>query len=131
VVVGLVLVWTVGVRLGRTLRGIAGVLSANARQNAASAGHISTSAQALATGATQQAATIEETSAAVEEMSGMSTRIAEHATAARVLSMQTRESAERGGGEMEQMNQAVTAIERSSANIADIIRTIDEIAFQT
>jgi methyl-accepting chemotaxis protein len=131
VLIGLTLVWFLGVRLSRTLREIAATLAANAAQNAAAASQISSSSQALAQGATEQAASLEETSAALEEMSSMTKRNAEHAEAARNFSRQTREAAAHGSTEMRQMADAVSAIERSSDNIAAIIKTIDEIAFQT
>jgi methyl-accepting chemotaxis protein len=125
------LTWFVGVRLTRTLKEISGSLSANAEQTSAAARQISTSSQDLAEGAASQAASLEETSASLEEISGMTKRNAGHAEAARNATRQTRDAADQGAAEMTQMVEAVGAIEAASGNIAAIIKTIDEIAFQT
>jgi methyl-accepting chemotaxis protein len=61
----------------------------------------------------------------------MTKRNSEHAQNAKELSTQTRSAAEQGTARMTQMRQAVDQIKVSSDNIAKIIRTIDEIAFQT
>ena len=87
--------------------------------------------QSLAEGASEQAASIEETSASLEEMSSMVKRNAENAQKANDLAKQARESADRGVDDMQTMNTAMEAIKGSSEDIAKIIKTIDEIAFQT
>jgi methyl-accepting chemotaxis protein len=74
---------------------------------------------------------LEETSAALEQVSGMAKRNAENARLAEGLSGQTRTAADTGAANMEEMKQAMDAIKVSSAGISKIIRTIDEIAFQT
>ncbi|SDU03344.1 Methyl-accepting chemotaxis protein [Verrucomicrobium sp. GAS474] len=101
--------------------------------------------QALADGSSQQAASLEETSASTEELSGMTRRNADNAVSVRNLSSATRNTAETGlvrtremQAEMEaiqqasgEMNQAMGDIKASSDNVSKIIKTIDEIAFQT
>lgn len=131
VLIGAGLTWFVGFRLVRTLREISGSLSSNAEQTSAAARQISTSSQDLAEGAASQAASLEETSASLEEISGMTQRNAGHAESARQAAQQTRSAADQGAAEMNQMVEAVSAIEKASGNIAAIIKTIDEIAFQT
>jgi len=131
VLIGAGLTWFVGFRLVRTLREISGSLSSNAEQTSAAARQISTSSQDLAEGAASQAASLEETSASLEEISGMTQRNAGHAESARQATQQTRTAADQGAAEMGQMVEAVGAIEKASGNIAAIIKTIDEIAFQT
>ena len=98
---------------------------------AASAGHVSTASQSLAEGASEQAASIEETSSSLEELASMTRRNAENSQKANQLSKETRAAADKGLADMEEMNGAMGAIKASSDDIAKIIRTIDEIAFQT
>ena len=106
-------------------------LSSGARQVSAASSQISSSSQSLAEGASEQAAALEETSASLEEMSSMTKRNAEGAGRAKDLAAQTRHAAETGAVDMEQMKGAMDAIQRSSGEIAKIVKTIDEIAFQT
>jgi methyl-accepting chemotaxis protein len=115
----------------RVLVEITQELSGGADQTAAAAGQLSRSSQTLAEGACEQAASLEETSASLEEISSMTKRNAESANEAKDLSKQTRLAAEAGITGIEQMQSAMGAIKESSANIAKIVRTIDEIAFQT
>ncbi|MBI5800128.1 MAG: chemotaxis protein [Verrucomicrobia bacterium] len=92
---------------------------------------ISNSSQLLADGASQQAASLEETSASLEEMSGMTRRNAEAAENAKQIAGATRTAVEAGSAGMQRMNTAMEGIKSSSDEIAKIIKTIDEIAFQT
>ena len=61
----------------------------------------------------------------------MTKRNAGSAAAAKDLSGQTRSAADVGAADMTEMRAAVNAIKTSSADIGKIIKTIDEIAFQT
>jgi methyl-accepting chemotaxis protein len=106
-------------------------MSAASEQTAASASQISASSQTLAEGASEQAASLEETSASLEEMASMTRRNAENAQSAKDLAAQARAAADAGAADMREMNEAIGGIKSSSDNIAKIIKTIDEIAFQT
>jgi len=117
--------------LNRALRRIASELGEGAEQTAAAAEQVAASSQTLAEGASKQAASLEETSAALEEIGGMTRRNAEHGSNARSLASQTRAAADLGAREMAEMKSAMDAIKISSDGISKIIRTIDEIAFQT
>jgi methyl-accepting chemotaxis protein len=97
----------------------------------ASSRQISTSSQSLAEGASNQAASLEETSASLEELSAMTRRNAENAREAKALAGQARHTAEAGTADVQSMSQAMDAIKQASNNIAKIIKSIDEIAFQT
>jgi hypothetical protein len=87
--------------------------------------------QKLAQGANEQAAAIEETSASLEEVSSMIHSTAKNAEQAKQLASETRASAQEGVSNMTQMTVAMDAIERSSSDVAKIVKSIDEIAFQT
>ncbi len=95
------------------------------------AGQMADSSQSLAQGASEQASALEETSASLEEMRSMTERNAENAAQANTLATQTRASADTGAVDMQAMDQAMRAIKASSDDVAKIIKTIDEIAFQT
>jgi methyl-accepting chemotaxis protein len=87
--------------------------------------------QKLAQGASEQAAAIEETSASLEEVSSMIHSTATNAEQAKQLATETRSSAKDGVHNMAEMTSAMEAIEKSSSDVAKIVKSIDEIAFQT
>ncbi|MBX3734927.1 MAG: MCP four helix bundle domain-containing protein [Verrucomicrobiae bacterium] len=115
----------------RVLRDLAAKLDAGAVQTAAAAHQVSASSQTLSSGASEQAASVEETSASLEEMSTMIRVTAENAQKAKALAGEARSVAEAGSQTMVEMNQAMAAIDTSSAEVAKIVKNIDEIAFQT
>jgi methyl-accepting chemotaxis protein len=115
----------------RILRGISSSLSDGSRQVASAAAQVSASSQTLAEGASEQASSLEETSASLEEMASMTRRNAENARQANDIAKQARDAADKGAGDMQTMAAAMAAIKVSSDDIAKIIKTIDEIAFQT
>jgi methyl-accepting chemotaxis protein len=115
----------------RALNTIAADLNEGSNQVAASSGQVSSSSQSLAGAASEQAASLEETSSSLEEMASMTKRNAGNAQKANELAKETRTEAEKGAADMQAMSAAMAAIKVSSDDIAKIIKTIDEIAFQT
>ncbi len=130
-VVAVVLAWLIVRGISRALKAITNDLSEGAEQVAAAAGQVSGSSQVLADGASEQAASLEESSASLEELRSMTQRNAEGADKAKHAAGQTRTSADAGAQQMEAMVAAMGAIKSASADIAKILKTIDEIAFQT
>ncbi len=130
-VIGIGIAWLIIRSINRVLHRISTQLSEGAAQVTSAAGEVSQSSQTLAAGASEQAASLEETSASLEEISSMTKRNAESAGNAKSLANHTRTAAETGAGDMRAMSDAMDAIKSSSDNIAKIIKTIDEIAFQT
>ena len=128
---GALLGWWITGSIVRPIRDVADTLSAGAEQTTAAAGQVSSASQSLAEGASEQAASLEETSSSLEEMASMAKRNAASAESARQLSSQSRQAAEAGTAGMQAMTVAMDDIKASSGSIAKIIRTIDEIAFQT
>ena len=98
---------------------------------ATASGHISSSSQILAEGASEQAASLEETSASLEEMTSMTRQTAEHAQAALAAASRSQASADSGLSQAQTLLQATTAAQQSSEEITKILKSIDEIAFQT
>ncbi len=115
----------------KILAGVADSLQAGALQTTAAAGQVSAASQSLAEGSTEQAASLEETSASLEEISSMTKRNAENAQRAKELAGSARQAADTGVADMNAMKNAMSDIKASSDDIAKIIKTIDEIAFQT
>ncbi len=89
------------------------------------------SSHQLASSASEQAASVEEVSSAMEEISGMAKQNSDHANEANSLSNDTEEVANKGAAEMEQMSGAMREIKESSAEVSNVIKVIDTIAFQT
>jgi methyl-accepting chemotaxis protein len=85
----------------------------------------------ISDGASSQAASFEETAASLEEMASMTKRNAENAASAKDIAGQARSAVDTGAADMTQMAQAMHEIKAAGDSITKIIRTIDEIAFQT
>lgn len=115
----------------RPIRVVADALQSGAEQTASAAGQVSAASQSLAEGASEQAASLEESSASLEEMASLTRRNAETAVRVKELASQALQAGDTGSQDMQAMNTAMDAIKNSSADIAKIIKTIDEIAFQT
>jgi methyl-accepting chemotaxis protein len=106
-------------------------LRAAGEQTAAASAQITGASQQLAEGSAEQAASLEETSATLEEIASMTKRNAGHAEEAKRVAARTRSAVDAGTEEMAAMTAAMGEIRDSGDNIARIIKTIDEIAFQT
>ena len=92
---------------------------------------VSDASTSLSQGATEQAASLEEITSSMSEIGGQTRLNAENANMAKTLTDESRDSAEKGNSEMENLNMAMSEISESSSNISKIIKVIDEIAFQT
>ena len=134
-IIGLIIGVTAAIFITRSITGpirlVTETLSAGAEQTAGAAGQVSSASQSLAEGASEQAASLEETSSSLEEMSSMTKRNAETAGKVKELGSEARKAGDLGVKDMTALVGAMDAIKTSSADIAKIIKTIDEIAFQT
>jgi methyl-accepting chemotaxis protein len=128
---GIVASVVIGVGIKRRLCTLAASLGEGAEQTAAASSQVSGSSQSLAEGASEQASALEETSSALEELSATTKSNAEAAEQAKSAGRRARHSAEVGAGRMKAMQSAMDAIKMMSTDIANILKTIDEIAFQT
>ncbi len=130
-IAGLVVAWFVTRSVTTPIAQIAERLAAESDKTGASAMQVAQASHTMADGASQQAASLEETSSSLTEMASMTARSSENAQNAKALANDARQTADAGAADMEQMKTAMQAIQSSSTEIAKIIKTIDEIAFQT
>jgi methyl-accepting chemotaxis protein len=107
------------------------VISANVGQISSGAEETSGASDDLSRRTEQQAASLEQTAAALDEITATVRKSAEGANDARAAVLTARTGAGEGGKVVEQAIAAMGGIEKSSAEITQIIGVIDEIAFQT
>ena len=106
-------------------------ISNAADQTASGADQVSSGAQALAQGTTEQASSIEELSATIVEISEHVKKTASNAADANRASSVEKEKLGEASTEMQEMVRAMAEISDTSTKISNIIKTIDDIAFQT
>jgi len=92
---------------------------------------ISSGAQNLAQSSNEQASSLEEVSSSLEEMSSMTKQNAYNSNKAKTLASEAHLTANEGDTAMKRMANAINNIKHSSDNTAKIIKTINDIAFQT
>ena len=106
-----------------------------ANQVDAGATQVSNSAQALAQGATEQASAVSQLTATVEDISNqISTQLADSAMfveSSNAQAQEARKNLEDSRRKMQELMDAMDEIKERSFNIQEIIKTIDDIAFQT
>ncbi len=95
------------------------------------ADQVASGAQALSQGATEQAAAVEQLSATITEISGQVRKNAENAVHAREEAQKAGTMVGYSNERMQEMIDAVNEINNKSAEIGKIIKTIEDIAFQT
>ena len=100
-------------------------------QVAISSAQLSEGAQVLSQGATEQANSIEELSATINEVSKQIKQTAENAERAKQISIESSNATDKGKKQMQEMIFAMDEISTTSNRIGDIIKNIDDIAFQT
>ncbi len=111
-------------------RAMLGILESADRLDAGS-DQVSSGAQSLAQGTTEQAAAVEKMLATISELSDQVKQNAENATNAGELSVQAGDGVAESNSFMDELVLAMEEIQRTSDEIGKIIKTIDDIAFQT
>ncbi|MDR1689002.1 MAG: methyl-accepting chemotaxis protein [Clostridiales bacterium] len=109
---------------------ISNILTAS-EQVAAGSKSISESSMTLAQGATTQASSVEELNATIQTINESTVQNANSAKEADKLSVVSKNTATKGGEAMDKMLKAMNDIRESSKDISKIIKTIEDIAFQT
>ena len=118
-------------KLNRDLSSTMGQINTSADQVASGSGQVSSGAQALAQGATEQAAAVEELAATIAGISQQVKDTAENARSARNQTSMAGDVVEECNRQMHDMMAAMEEITRNSDEIGKIIKTIEDISFQT
>jgi len=122
------------VALNQAVGGVRAALEevrAAADQAAVAARQLSAAGDHLSSGAQEHASSLEETAASLEEITSTLKQSADNARQADQLASGARDVADHGGQVVATAVEAMGEINQASKKIADIITTIDEIAFQT
>lgn len=118
-------------RMADNLNDLISSINLAAEQVAAGSRQLSESSFALSQGASEQASTIEQLTASLEEISTQTKQNADNSAEANNLAGMAKETALKGNKQMQDMMAAMDEIQKSSRNINNIIKVIDDIAFQT
>lgn len=106
-------------------------INQSADQVSAGSDQVSSGAQALSQGATEQASSVEELAATINEISNNVKMNANNAKEASEKAAAVKGQAGESSRRMQEMLSAMTDISSSSGEIGKIIKTIEDIAFQT
>lgn len=106
-------------------------INASAEQVDVGASQVASAAQHLSAGATEQASSVEEISASITQVTEQIKENANSAIKANDISVTAKEDAKKGNAQMVEMLASMKDIKEASRNISNIIKVIDDIAFQT
>lgn len=106
-------------------------INESADQVASGSDQVSSGAQALSQGATEQASSVEELAATINEISGQVKHNADNAAEASQKAIETGDQMQESNEQMQEMIKAMGEISNCSSEIGKIIKTIEDIAFQT
>lgn len=118
-------------RIIKSLNEIFGHMLAASRQVASGSSQMASGAQILSQGSVEQAASVEELLATINEVSRQINQNAENARSANQMVDDTNKEIETGSTQMKQLVTAMSNMAKASNEISNIIKTIDDIAFQT
>lgn len=108
-----------------------GRINQASEQVSAGSDQVSAGAQVLSQGTTEQASSIEELASTITELSGQISTTAQNATEASDRMNAVGNEAEESNRRMQTMLEAIGEIKSSANEIGKIIKTIEDIAFQT
>ncbi len=109
---------------------VSGITNASDQVNAGS-GQVSSAAQGLAQGATEQASSVQELAATVNEISQKVEDTASHAETAKEQNLRAKDEVQVCSDHMNDLVAAMQTIEEKSNEVSKVVKTIEDIAFQT
>lgn len=118
-------------KLNRTLSSTLSQINQSAAQVSSGSDQVSSGAQMLSQGATEQAASVEELAATINDISGQIEETAQNAAEARDRIAEAGNQTTICNQQMQEMKSAMDDISKKSSEIGNIIKTIEDIAFQT
>ncbi len=118
-------------QITRSIRSASGELGEASQHGSQLSLMVSTAASSLADGCSEQASAVQEIHATVEEITSMATSGNERVKRVLALAQESDASVTESAGSTRKMRGAMQRIQESSAQIANIAKTIEEIAFQT
>ena len=119
------------VRVVRSLQRAVAEMREGATQVASAAGQVSSSSHALARDTTTQTAAIEETASSSAGINSVAQGNIERTREAARLTAASRQQFAEGHAALAELEDAMAAINASSGKIANVLKVINEIAFQT
>ncbi len=131
IIIGIIITYFTTRSITKPINKIVTSLSEGADQTAIASNQLADASQQLSDGSAKQASSIEETSSTLQETATMIQQNNTNIKQATLLSEQTKEAAEKGNFEMNEMFNAINEVKKSSDQIGKIIKVIDDIAFQT
>ncbi len=131
ILLALILAYVVVTGIVSHLNSIIADLGDSSEQVDSASTQINAAAQGVAEGATEQAASLEETSSALEQMASMTRQNADNASKANESTQNTGKLIDSSAKAVTNMSTAMDDISESAEQISRIIKTIEDIAFQT
>ncbi len=107
------------------------VLTRSAEQVVFGSEYVAQAGQDVSQSVHEQASCLDEVSVSLKDMTTITKRNTDHARQVSAIANDVRGHAETGREVMERMSVAITEIKQTSDKTAEIIQTVDEIAFQT
>ena len=118
-------------RMQQALAGLVSEVRSTSESIATASSQIATGNQDLSTRTEQTASNLQQAASSLEELTGTVGQTADSARTANQLAASASSAAQRGGEVVSQVVTTMNDIQTASRRIADIIGTIDGIAFQT
>lgn len=119
------------IRTSEVLKKTIGEIAEVSQQVSNGSGEVANGSQALAQGTMEQAGVMDELSLAMEKISQNITKTAENSIQAEARAIQVGEAAGQSNLQMQKLLSAIDDINHKSSEIGKIIKTIEDIAFQT